>query len=466
MVFASLVCGSAGAADYAVVVSESAWGDPGWRVVAEGLQQKHQGEVVSYAERVEEALPKLQSRFPKYVCFVQPPRQVTRAFVSQVRRLVRELDGDPYPDCRWGILTGYDSENALRIARHGEPLVVRKVGSGTPLPLDFFEEGVWYSELNAGQIGRKRKGQPFAEEKGPQDSTQGLVDCLNQFQPDLFVTSGHATERDWQIGYRYQNGYFRCAHGALYGEDTAGKRLPVASPNPKVYLAVGNCLMGHINGLDAMALAFLNSAGVHQMLGYTVDTWYGYAGWGALDYFVEQPGRFNLAETVVANDAALVHRLLSYFPELMAERLNLDRPTRPAVAVSEAARAAGLSAQDGFGLLYDRDAVAFYGDPAWEARLAPQPGAWEQSLSESGGKWVFEVQPRMGERSFDTMDKNGSQRGGRPFFHFLPHRIGNARVVEGAELNPVITDDFILVPKPRTCDPARTYRVVFEASAR
>ena len=36
-------------------------------------------------------------------------------------------------------------------------------------------------------------------------------------------------------------------------------------------------------------------------------------------------------------------------------------------------------------------------------------------------------------------------------------------MIEGADLKPVISDDFILVPNPRVCDPARKYRVVFQA---
>ncbi len=100
----------------------------------------------------------------------------------------------------------------------------------------------------------------------------------------------------------------RSEKGQLFGLDTHGQRYPIRSDNPKVYLPVGNCLMGHIDGPDAMALAFLNSAGVNQMIGYTVPRWYGYAGWGLLDYFVEQPGRFTLAEAFYANEQALVYR--------------------------------------------------------------------------------------------------------------------------------------------------------------
>ena len=50
---------------------------------------------------------------------------------------------------------------------------------------------------------------------------------------------------------------------------------------------------------------------------------------------------------------------------------------------------------------------------------------------------------------------NGSQRGGRPIIQFLPRRLEDARVIEGADLKPVITESFILVPNPRERDPAR-----------
>ena len=120
------------------------------------------------------------------------------------------------------------------------------------------------------------------------------------------------------------------------------------------------------------------------MIGYTVPTWYGYAGWGMLDYFVEQPGRFSLAEAFVANQLALVHRLATCFPGL--EKANADGRPGSRGELSQAAREAGLSWNDADGLLYDRDTLAFYGDPAWDARMAPGPLAWEQKLSVANGR--------------------------------------------------------------------------------
>jgi zinc protease len=224
--------------------------------------------------------------------------------------------------------------------------------------------------------------------------------------------------------------------------------------------------MGHIDSTETMALAFMNSAGVNQMVGYTVNTWYGYAGWGCLDYLIEQPGRFTLAEAFFANQAALIQRLQAYFPELVEAPFDTLSKSAPAIKVSAAARAAGLNEQDGLGLLYDRDALAFYGDPSWAARLAPKPTAWEQDLSLTNGLWTFLIRPRLGEQSFGTGDGNGSQRGGRPIMQFLPEPLEDIQVVAGQELKPVITSRFILVPNPGTCDPAKPYRVSFRASRR
>jgi hypothetical protein len=462
----AMICGRVRAQDYAVVVSARTETNSAWHEVVAELQHKHAAAVITYQASVEETLPALRKLFPRYACFVAPPSEASRGFVTQVHRLTRRLNDDPYPDCLWGILTGLDAANALRIARCSEPLIIRRAAAGTSIPLQLFDEGRWYSESDPGLMMRKGKGAQPQEMRVAADTTEALVNCLTEYHADLFVTSGHATERDWQIGYRCRNGQFRCEGGVLYGLDTQNRRFPVHSVNPKVYLPVGNCLMGHIDSTEAMALAFMNSAGVNQMLGYTVNTWYGYAGWGCLDYFVEQPGRFTLAEAFFANQAALIHRLQTYFPELVDAPFDPLSRSAPNIKLSAAAQAAGLKEQDGLGLLYDRDAVAFYGDPAWSARLAPKPTAWEQNLSVTNGLWTFEIHPRHGEQSFTMGDGNGSQRGGRPVVELLPEPLDNIQVVEGQELGPVITSRFILVPNPGKCNPAKTYRVTFRAAKR
>ncbi len=449
--------------DYAVVVSTKTYSDGEWKKVVEALVEKHGGTIITFKDSVEEALPALRRQFPRFVCFVAQPVEASRDFVATIHGLTRRLDDDPYTDCFWGILTGYDAPAALRIAQVREPLTVRKAAAGTDIALDCCEQGTWYCELQKNRMVRKEPGQKAVELKGPDDTTGELAGLLTDYHADLFVTSGHATEHDWQIGYRYRNGSFHCEKGRLYGLDLSGRRYPIESPNPKVYLPVGNCLMGHIDGPDAMALGFMNSAGVRQMAGYTVTTWYGYAGWGCLDYFVEQPGRYSFSEAVFANLQALIHRLATYFPELLNAKLDPQgRPSVP-VVLGDKARAAGLTTQDGLGLLYDRDTLAFYGDPAWAARMARMQMAWDQTLTEKEGVWTLDIHPNRGERTFDPINRNGSQRGGRPLIQYLPCRIKRAQVLEGGELEPVITDDFVLVPNPGKCPQGKTYRVVFKA---
>ncbi|MCX6874382.1 MAG: hypothetical protein NTW21_11345 [Verrucomicrobia bacterium] len=436
---AMLLALPAGAADappqkssYVVVAKKSTMDDPAWREVVTALQTKHGGSVATYETSVDEVLGALKQDFPRYTCFVAPSEEVKPAFVSQVHQLTRKLDDDIYTDTRWGILTGYDAANALAIARQKEPLTVRKIGASTQFAMDMVEEGRWYDELVQGKMVRKKKGSAPETLKVEQDTTKAMVDMLNDYQPDCFITSGHASDRDWQLGYSYRNGTFMSKAGQMSGYDLQRKRSDVKSDNPKVYLAVGNCLMAEIKDRNSMALAWMNSAGVRQMIGYTVPSWFGYAGWGCLDYFIEQPGRYTLAEAFLANHHALMYLL--------------DKEPSP-------------------GLKYDRDVLAFYGDPKWEARMADLPKAWEQSLVEKDGTYTFEIKPNRGEATFKPIDTNGSQRGGRPIVAFFRERLKTVEVVSGADLKPVITDDFILIPNPLTCDLMREYKVVFKALA-
>lgn len=433
--------------DYAIVVSRATLADPGWKRVVEALQEKHHGQTLAY-ETLAQARPELARLFPRYACFVAQPTEATRQFVAEVHQLTRQLDDDPYTDVIWGILTGFDAENALRIANRKEPLIIHRAAAGTEIALELCDEGQWYCELQQHRWVHKEHGGQPRQERGPADTTKALVDLLNEYHADLFVTSGHATERDWQIGFRYRNGSFVSKAGQLFGVDTQGQKFAVNSPNPKVYLPIGNCLMGHIDGPDAMALAFMNSAGVYQMLGYTVPTWYGYGGWGCLDYFLEQPGRYTFAEAFFANQQALLHRLEAATGKSPGGDASAARP-----GSGEAA-----------GLKFDRDVVAFYGDPAWVAKLAPGPLAWEQELREADGRFTFQLTPKLGAETFRPRNTNGSQRGNRPILAFLPYRVRQVEVLEGQDLQPLVTDNFLLIPNPQVCDPARTYRVVFRAA--
>ena len=421
--------------DYTVVVSKATYANKDWQSVVTALVKKHEAKVIEYDRDITGALGKLRGQFPSYTCFVATPKEATGTFVAQVHQLTRKLDDDPYTDTMWGILTGYNAGNALAIAQHAQPLTVRKVASGTEIALECVTEGLWYDELVKNKFVRKKPGRPAEELRGPDDTTEAFTKVLADYKPDLFITSGHATEGGWQIGFRYRNGFLKSKAGQMFGEDTRRNRFEIKSTNPKVYLPIGNCLMGNINGPDAMALAWMNDVSVMQMIGYTKPTWFGYQGWGVLDYYVEQPGRYTLTEAFFANHHALIHRL----HDSVTPRGDLR------------------------GLAFDRDVVAYYGDPKWSAKLAPGKLAYSQKLTRKGNTYTLTNTPKQGDESFADVNNNGSQRGGRPIVAFLPNRVRTVQLLKGGDLSPVIADDFILVPRPKQYDGKRPLVVKFTA---
>ncbi len=208
----------------------------------------------------------------------------------------------------------------------------------------------------------------------------------------------------------------------------------------------------------------MNDVGVHQMIGYTVVTWYGYSGWGVLDYFIEQPGRYTLTEAFHVNQYALIHRLDTYFDGIANINVTPGGRNIPVKDSNEAGKKIGLKAVDSRGLLWDRDTVAFYGDPAWTARMAERPKAYGQKLTVDGNNYTLTITPRRGSDSFKPVNTNGAQRGWRPIVQLLDHRIQDVTITAGQDLQPIVTDDFVLIPNPREVDSSREYRVNFTAS--
>lgn len=211
-----------GVPDYAVVVSSRTASDAAWAKVVDALQSKHSARVVTFDKQVEESLAVLKNAMPRHLAFVATPKEATREFVAAVHRLTRKLDDDPYTDALWGIVTGYDAENALNIVQTSSPLLVKKVAAGTDVELAACTEGVWYCELKKNRMMRKLPGGTAVEERGPDDTTRALAATLADYRADQFATSGHATERDWQIGFAYRNGSFRSKAGKLLEHPTTG----------------------------------------------------------------------------------------------------------------------------------------------------------------------------------------------------------------------------------------------------
>ena len=438
---------------YAVVVSKKTYADKDWREVAETLKAKYGSRIITWDSGVAEAGKDLAAWMPNYACFVAQPEEADRDFVVAVHRLTRRLNDDLYTDCLWGILTGYTADDALRLAREAKPLVLKKCLSGTiGGQLGPFEEGVAFDEGKAGGMVAKTADGKVEQKGCPADSTKSIADYFSTQKPDCFITSGHASQHDWQIGYSFPGGRIAHKDGQLLALDAQGRRYNITSPNPKVYLPVGNCLIGDIPGRDCMVTSLIHSAGVHQMFGYVVPTWYGRGGWGIQEYYLGQPGRFTLAEAFFANTQAMLYDLQMRFPEATNvdfEKYDLEKD--PKLFATLAARH-GINGRDELGLLWDRDTVAFYGDPAWQARPATRNLAWKQEVSVKDNRYTFTV----------TARQDGKWPG-KPLVQLLPERLKNMKVVEGADRSPVVTSSFILLPLKGDFKSGDKVQIVLEA---
>ena len=343
---------------------------------------------------IRSCLPKLSELQPCFSCFVAHYSECDKRFVREVNQLTRELDPtNPYTDVIWGILTGLTEEDVL-FAIEQEPLVVHRVVANCPVDLEKFHSGVWFSEFRQGVSFCKRTsssspapavdGAPppvsppaVVEEACPPDATHTIASEISSSRVpdsdqgvDMIISSAHATERDWNIGYAFPSGKFLSKGGQLYALSLDSERVDVQrNGRAKVLSAAGNCLMGYVSGKDCMALAWMHSANVVQMVGYLEPTWFGYGGWGVHNYFINNPGSMTFATSFFANQQSLLHLLHSKYGRHFDASLGEHRDVYGRCFNTTLTAMEGLS-RECSGLLYDRDNVAFYGDPAWEATLA------------------------------------------------------------------------------------------------
>ena len=87
-----------------------------------------------------------------------------------------------------------------------------------------------------------------------------------------------------------------------------------------------------------------------------------------------------------------------------------------------------------------------------------------QNLTIENNLYTLTITPNLDGRSFEAINTNGSQRGGRPILHYLPTRVENIEILSGQELQPVIADDFLLIPNHLAKSNQENLQVQFRAS--
>ncbi len=363
---------------YQVVVSKAADADPAWRKVADELQKKYKKPPFTSRIAVAnptEAAPLLREvppgfRKPDFVAFVMKPEEATEKTVYALHAMMKSLDSDPYYDAVWGIVTGPTPEAALRAAT-AKPLHPHSVLSTTGVNFGPFDAGTTLSDGYAPgskreeynrpdkpiAIYEKRKGKDMPARIVRGDSTAQFASAWDELDPELVVTSSHASQRNLEMPFSTGNIVPR--NGELWslpdkrlidyttGQADAGASAQAAASKlsapkrDKVWIAAGNCLIGDYKDANSMAAAMIGYGRVVQFMGYVKTTWFGEIGWETLAQFFER--------------GATAAEAWYFAGQNLERKLSLmDKRYRT---------------QNLVGRIWDRNATILWGDPALDASL-------------------------------------------------------------------------------------------------
>lgn len=442
---------------YVVGVEKGTYADFEWKKVVDALVAKHSATRLEYDgnANLEAMLPELRMIKPKYVCFVSRPETAGRDLVVGAAQLLRRIDDDPYGDAFWGIVTGYEAADAMRVVKAPRERTIRRAATsmGSDGALRGWEAGFASNEGNKNDFWLKRPGEAAQKLSTGGDPAKSLAEAFNTVDIDYFVTSGHATQHDWQIIYNRNEGSLRHdGEARLRFMNPAGASYPVTNATPKIYLAAGNCLIGNVDRRDCMATAWMHTGGVEQMCGYTAVTFFGFMGWGVKSHLEE--GRCSFAEAYYLQNQMLLWALAQVDAELPARKIAVEdfgngrSSTRKFINAHAEVLATGVTGgvvtgidQTALGLLWDRDIVAFYGDPAERVLFPTERRTLRTEINGDEIVITFLKDMKFG----DVADVKSA----RPVILFAETPPRGTRLVDagGKEVpRAVVNDRFVLVP--------------------
>lgn len=457
---------------YVVAASEAVKADAAWMKVVDALVKKHKADVIFYRENISELLGSLRDLRPRFVAFVEKPERLDREYVMNGHRISRQVDEDIYADYLWGIITGYTAEDAMRLVdRSRKPFFIRTALNTTCEMSDgrYFTRFAFMNDGSdgAGRWGEKNETMPETRhyQTGKWNILDKWVEKYKELDPDLLVTSSHATERNLEMPFSVGN--LKADGGRLYADFIKREYLD-GTAHPRVYFAAGNCLIGNVDrDPNSMAVGWLSGMNATSMIGYVVTTWYGRNGWGGLKYWTANAGRLTLAQAIYLNQQDMLHTEHSWYPEM----LTVDYPFAAGDFGADAEfkkkfkEATGSEpTKDQKGFVHDRDVVVLYGDPAWDVKM--------QSPDPAGYRVDFKVRAKKCIVTIKTNEHfNGElMRGGKlkqvhvsdiPFAYYFPRRVQRPRLARGQAWEVAVAEDFLLV---YNCDfeKNKTYTIVLD----
>lgn len=327
-----------------------------WKEVADAMVRESPRDTVSCTVKDSvdslETFEALRKHKPRYVAFVVRPEELNDRTIKRLKRMICQIDSDPYEDAIWGIVTGPTAKDAMRVATSKEPRKILSVLATTGVGKDLVKglvtvisdanpPGEWWTKDPSGRI---------VKNKTDGDTSYVFVEAWLKSDPQLLVTSSHASERNLEMPFSRgnivaYNGRFGAVKNLQMIDYSTGqakvKKIDGASVTPlaepqkeKVWIAAGNCLIANHKPGDDMIMTALGFGRVNQFVGYIKTTWYGEIGWNTWRYFGSY--KYPLNESWYAANQLLIKKLESKM---------------------------ALQPRDRAGLLWDFDGTVFYGNP-------------------------------------------------------------------------------------------------------
>lgn len=397
--------------EYAVLISSDSAEMPEWMAVAQALLDKYPGAALCVLPSLTEdaCTEALRRAHPRYAAIVLRPQEVTRDTTNALHRAARNMDEDPYGDCIWGIITGYEPGDALRIAQGQGTIVLNRLLTVAQADNERFEHSCCMGEKEGCFI-TERTGEstttsfdpttPEGQEK-LKDGLQGYFAYqLTAQNPQLILTATPSTPFSLEMPlckgliFPARNRFYSvdCPHliafasahqpaaegktGALQSLAEA-MHFPSIEPdtNERVWLALGSGSMGDACGSrQSMVITAVSAYGCHQFVGFTISSWYGKMASDVLRFFLNHTDSTTLAQAVFLANQLLIEKTLSIDPRLLQVRVNgqnIDAEFQRDL-VASGVRVANDQARDAVGLVLERDALVFFGDPARPAIVSSE----------------------------------------------------------------------------------------------
>jgi zinc protease len=460
------------------LLARSAGSDAEWRAVGEKLAAIHRGPCEAWDGTEERLLALLKQHQPRYLAIIGKPTAFKAATVRAINRATRMADDDPWTDCRWGLITGATPAEAMGVVTTREPLVIERALTTTGINLGLVDSALTISDGGKGGFTIKKSGENpengnWSVQEQPGGTVGMFADFWNHSNPQLLVTSSHATQFNLEMPFglgliasyggkfhvltmQQRDEFAKFLGGAMFTGDvkqlgawiksTNAPTLATDDATSRVWLACGNCLIGDARGTrNSMVATALGKAGFRQFLGYVVPSWYGRGGWGTSSLWQGSGGRLSLAEAFFLNTQGILDETITRFPG--AEKINFDSDDIQAGLRSDRAFIQGLNGlipklkveekdhKDLLGLIHDRDVLALWGDPLWEARFDAKrnPHPLKSSWRDTQDGLAL------------TLTAGSDYEGGYPLW--LPKRLKSPALSGANPPDALVADDFLLIRK-------------------